>query len=269
MIPKIIHYSWFSGEPFPNHIQALMDTWRKKLPDYQFILWDMKKLQETNCTFALEAVSVRKWAFAADFIRLYAVYNYGGIWLDTDVEVFKSFNPFLDNKMFIGREWYTHNYSPQICYLTAHCFGAEKGHIFLKECLEYYSKRHFIRTENKKFPEHLRFDMTILPEIQANLAQSYGYNWLESINEHQILKSDIHVYPHQYFDAPGFYDMTDVVCIHRATGGWRPNNENNIPDFSFTNPHKKDFVYYFDKIVNGSLRKIGYQLIKASSKNKT
>ena len=104
MIPKLIHYSWFSGEPFPKHIEELMKTWKKVLPDYEFMLWDAKKLAEVNNTFANEAVSVGKWAFAADFIRLYAVYTYGGIWLDTDVEKYKSFNPYLKHKMFIGRE---------------------------------------------------------------------------------------------------------------------------------------------------------------------
>ena len=88
MIPKLIHYSWFSGEPYPQFLQECMDTWRKVLPDYEFMLWDAEKLAECHNVFANEAASVKKWAFAADFVRLYAVYHYGGIWLDTDVEMF-------------------------------------------------------------------------------------------------------------------------------------------------------------------------------------
>ena len=61
MIPKIIHYTWFSGEDFPEDVRACMDTWKKMLPDYEFMLWDAKKLSEINNTFANEAVSVRKW----------------------------------------------------------------------------------------------------------------------------------------------------------------------------------------------------------------
>lgn len=265
MIPKLIHYSWFSGEPFPKHIEELMKTWKKVLPDYEFMLWDAKKLAEVNNTFANEAVSVRKWAFAADFIRLYAVYTYGGIWLDTDVEMFKSFDSFLKHKMFIGREWYTHKYSPQVCYLTSHCFGAEKGHPFLKDCLEYYKIRQFIRATADCIPVDLKFDMRLLPEIQAKIALNYGYNWLESVDEHQILDSDINVYPHDFFDAPGYSDMSNVVCIHRASGGWRDSG-NGIPDYSFTNPHKKDITYIADKVINGFLGKIGLQLIKISKK---
>ena len=104
MIPKIIHYTWFSGEDYPEEVKACMDTWKKVLPDYEFMLWDAKKLSEINNTFANEAVSVRKWAFASDFVRMYAVYNHGGIYIDTDIEMYKSFDPFLKHRMFIGRE---------------------------------------------------------------------------------------------------------------------------------------------------------------------
>lgn len=145
MIPKIIHYSWFSGEPYPTFLKECMDTWKKVLPDYEFILWDAKKLAECNNVFANEAVSVKKWAFAADFVRLYAVYHYGGIWLDTDIDVFKPFDPFLNDGMFIGREYYVHKEQGKEDYatLTSHCFGAEKHHPFIKECLEFYEHRHF------------------------------------------------------------------------------------------------------------------------------
>ncbi len=243
-----------------------MATWKVHLPDYKFVLWDAKKLADANCEFANEAVNVKKWAFAADFIRVYAVYHYGGIWLDTDIEMFKSFDPFLHHRMFIGREWYTHDYSPQVCYLTSHCFGAEKGHPFLKDCLDYYNVRHFIRSTNTIFPEKLRYDMTIIPEIQANIALEYGYNWLESVDIHQILDHDINVYPHDYFDAPGYSTMQNVVCIHRATGGWRPNNEENVPDYSFTNPRKIGFDYCADLLINGILGLLGMQIIKVKKR---
>lgn len=110
----------------------MMDTWKRILPDYELRLWDGKALQEVDLPFAHEAASVGKWAFAADQLRIYAVFTYGGIWLDTDVEVFKSFDPFLEHRMFIGHEdGVAHHYSfPQqlITLLGSHCFGAEKGH---------------------------------------------------------------------------------------------------------------------------------------------
>lgn len=184
LIPKIIHYTWFSGEEFPEDIKACMETWKKVLPDYEFILWDAKKLAEINNTFANEAVSVRKWAFASDFVRMYAVYTYGGIYIDTDIEMYKSFDPYLKHRMFIGREgnerWdgsgSAKRYISTFSLLTSHCFGAEPGHPYLKECLDYYTNRHFIRTDNKDYPEDMRYDMMISPIIQARVAERWGYD---------------------------------------------------------------------------------------------
>lgn len=265
MIPKIIHYSWFSGEPFPDHIKILMSTWKEKLPDYKFILWDMNKLKETQCQFALEAISVRKWAFASDFIRLYAIYNYGGIWLDTDIEVFKSFDPFLDNMVFIGGEANFHN-RPRERWLTSHCFGAIPKHPFIKDCLDYYTDRHFIRCKNNKYPETMRYDMTIIPQVQAVIAETYGYDNSGLRDNEQLLEQGIHVYPSDYFDCPRYHTMKNVVCIHRASGAWRPGN-NGIPDYSASNPLKKDLRYLLKKI-NDLLEPHGYAIAKFSKRRK-
>ncbi len=225
MIPKIIHYSWFSDDPYPAELKACMDTWKKVLPDYEFVLWDAKKLAECNNVFANEAVSVRKWAFAADFVRLYAVYHYGGIWLDTDVEMFKSFDPFLNDGMFIGREYYVYrdNLWREYTMLTSHCFGAEKEHPFIGECLEFYENRHFIRSHNENLEQRLRYDMTIIPDLQTALAKKYGFDNRNENNATQILSNGIHIYPYQFFDQPGYTSMKDVVCIHRVAQSWNPN----------------------------------------------
>lgn len=244
MISKIIHYSWFSGEPYPQFLKECMDTWKRQLPDYEFMLWDAEKLVTCNNTFANEAVSVKKWAFAADFIRLYAVYNYGGIWLDTDVEMFKSFDPFLNDGMFIGREYYVHDDKDgEHTMVTSHCFGAEKNHPFLKECLEYYENRHFIRSYNDNLVQRLRYDMTIIPDLQAELMRNYGFDWDAKRNELQVLSNGIHVYPYQWFDQPGYTSMKDVVCIHRVAQSWNPKAK-GLTSREITNVKKKTLGYY-------------------------
>lgn len=251
MIPKIIHYSWFSGEPYPQFLKECMDTWKKVLPDYEFMLWDAEKLAACNNTFANEAVSVKKWAFAADFIRLYAVYHYGGIWLDTDIEMFKSFDPFLNDGMFIGREYYVHNDKDgEHTMVTSHCFGAEKNHPFIKECLEYYENRHFIRSHNEKLGQRLRYDMTIIPDLQAELMRNYGFDWSAGRNELQVLQNGIHVYPYQWFDQPGYTSMKNVVCIHRVAQSWNPKAK-GLTARSVTDPKKKTLGYYKMKIQQG------------------
>lgn len=243
MIPKIIHYSWFSGEPYPLFLKECMDTWQQVLPDYEFILWDAQKLAKCNNIFANEAVSVKKWAFAADFIRLYAVYHYGGIWLDTDIDMFKSFDSFLNDGMFIGREYYVHKEQGKEDYvaLTSHCFGAEKGHPFIKECLEFYEHRHFIRSYNENLPQELRYDMTIIPMLQMRLAEKYGFDAKNCVNKLQILSNGIHVYPYQYFDQPGYTSMKDVVCIHRVAQSW--NKKAGMSTRDITSLKKKTLGY--------------------------
>lgn len=224
MIPKIIHYSWFSGDDYPEEVNECMNTWKQVLPGYEFVLWDAKKLAELNNVFANEAVSVKKWAFASDYVRLYAVYTYGGIWLDTDIEMYKSFDPFLKHQLFIGREgnefWALGNSISSVSLLTSHCFGAEVGHPFLKLCLDFYSDRHFIRSLSEQLSEDLRYDMTILPILQAKLARIYGYKWENEFDCIQELENGIIVYPHDYFDYPKYTDMTNVVCIHRQFKAW-------------------------------------------------
>ena len=95
MIPKIIHYCWLSDDKFPTQIQKCIDTWKVILPDYEFKLWDTTTLNLEDYIWIKQAFETKKYAFAADYIRLYAVYHYGGIYLDTDVEVLKSFNNLL------------------------------------------------------------------------------------------------------------------------------------------------------------------------------
>lgn len=255
MIPKVIHYSWFSGDPIPENIQQMMATWRRVLPDYEFRLWDGDALQKLDLPFAQEAMSERKWAFAADQLRIYAVYTYGGIWLDTDVEMYKSFDPYLNCRFFIGHEEameYHAELSQQlIVKLTAHCFGAEAGHPFLKRCLEYYQGRHFITSLNQSLPADMRQDQRVLPDIMAMLAREFGYNGHPfTSNEMEVIKDDIHIYPTHYFDAPRYHSMDDVVCIHQCLSAWREVDWNGGRGC-----RKKDLAYYVHRVIEAFLRK--------------
>ena len=89
MIPKIIHYCWLSRDEFPPLIKTCIDTWKEQLPDYEFILWDTNRFKLESNIWVQQAFDTKKYAFAADYIRLYAIYNFGGIYLDTDIEVLK------------------------------------------------------------------------------------------------------------------------------------------------------------------------------------
>lgn len=237
MIPKIIHYSWFSGDPFPEQISYCISTWEKKLPEYKFVLWNLERISEIDNVFMKEALSVKKWAFAADYVRLYAIYHYGGIWLDTDVEVFKSFNSLLSANMFIGKEsWPEGEKHHEHVYLTSHCFGAERHHEFIKECLSYYHDRHFILNIDAN-SENDRFDLTTISKMQAVKAVKYGLDCSASKqNKAQILTNGVMVYPSYCFCRPQYTSMKKVYCIHRCAGGWRPNKKASLN--SLTDPKK-------------------------------
>ena len=265
MIPKIIHYSWFSNDPMPETYLQIMEGWKKVLPDYELRLWDAKALEEANLTFANEALKAGKWAFAADAIRVYAVYHDGGIWLDGDAVVYKSFNPFLNHRMFIGKEHlmeFQHDgMNHNMNVLTAHCFGAEKGHPFLKDCVDYYQNRHFIQSSNENLPFGLRYDMRLMPSVLSLLATKYGYQGrIPNLNEVEVLNEDIHVYPPYYFDEPRYHDIKDVVCVHCKAGSWRTADTWNSNIAKKTFVRKKNLGYYIFTWGNKILQKKGYYL---------
>ena len=220
MIPKKIHYTWFSNDPFPDRIKECMESWHKTMPDFEFVHWDMDRIASIDSTFLKEALQSSKWAFAADFVRLWALFHEGGIYLDTDVMVFRSFEPLLHNRCFIGKENSRHIHSQLVEeYLTSHCMGAEAGHPFIKECLHYYDGRHFILSRNNTLPESLRLDITLLPFIQSEIAKQWKYNPNPSADSTQFLQDGLTIYPKECFDC--IHMKNNSYCRHLAVGSWR------------------------------------------------
>ena len=252
MIPKIIHYVWVNDNPFPDKIKRCLESWRKYLPDYEFVKWDYNKVKNINNPFHHEAIKVGKLAFAADFIRLYALYHFGGIYLDTDVQVLKSFDDLLENQCFLGREkWLQIHDDLQEFYPTSHCIGSIQGHSFIKHCLDYYSGRHFIRTESTNIPENLQLDMTIIPYVLNEILKLYGYDSRPSQNNKILhLKNGVMVYPYEYFDCKEI--KPESYCKHWCMSSWRSSEVNII------NTNKSRWQLRKDIIVRRILNKMGY-----------
>lgn len=264
MIPKRIHYSWFSDDPYPEAALLYMETWKKFLPDYEFILWNKKRIEEIDSIFLKEALQESKWAFAADYVRCHAVYQYGGIWLDIDVEMRQSFDAFLHHRMFIGQEDKADYISDGIgrCLhsVTSHCFGAEAGHPFLKRCLDYYKDRRFILSNDRSLPERLRYDMRVLPDIQACLLNSeFGYYGGVKIEDDiETINEGIVVYPYWYFEQPKFKPIESAVCIHHFFGAWRPENYGKeYKNKGLYQSPQKDIYYYGFTFLNRWLKRRG------------
>ena len=102
MIPKIIHYCWLSKDKKPDNVKKCIDSWHRYLPDYDFRLWDITSFDFDSIPFTKDALANKKWAFVSDYIRLYALYNFGGIYLDSDVQVWDSIDDLRDNRFFFG-----------------------------------------------------------------------------------------------------------------------------------------------------------------------
>lgn len=220
MIPKVLHYCWFSGEPYPPQVEECLASWKALLPDFSFRIWDKVSLCGMSSDYLKEALDKGKWACAADYVRLYALYQYGGVYMDTDVQLFRSLTPMLQNAAFIGKEFSIHfegRLSSQ--YLTSHCFGAEKGHPFVKDCLDYFEGRHFVQSQNERLPMSLRYSPVLLPYVQSEIARLYGYDERPSSQKVQLCKDGLVIYPSHYFDALTVRDET--VCRHLALGSWR------------------------------------------------
>lgn len=195
MIPKIIHFCWLSGDPFPNLINKCIESWKEQLSDYEFILWDTNRIDIDSNLWLKQAFENKKYAFAADYIRFYALYHFGGIYLDADVEVLRSFNDLLSRREFIGEE--------ASGDIEAAVIGAEKNLSWIKECLEYYDNRPFIKSNGD-------FDMKPVPLMLKKVLN----------NRH-----DIEILPYYYF-SPKNYNIqkieitSETYCIHHFDGKW-------------------------------------------------
>jgi len=226
MIPKIIHYCWLSNDEYPGLIKKCVATWKDKLPDYEFVLWDTNRFKLEDNVWVKQAFEAKKYAFAADYIRLYAVYNYGGIYLDTDVEVLKSFNNLLDLPYFVGSEGGS--------IIEAGVFGAEKKCEWVGECLKYYEGKSFIKGDGS-------LDTLTLPRIMVSqVTKKREITELAEPNL-ELLKKDylddkLIMFPKDFFCAKnhgtGVVEITpNTYAIHHFAMSWVPIKNTLLPNF--------------------------------------
>lgn len=214
MIPRIIHYCWLSGEEYPELVRRCMDSWKRILPDYEFCLWDRRRFNIESSVWVKEAVAHKKYAFAADYVRLYVLFHFGGIYLDSDVEVLKSFDDLLELPYFVGKENSKHG-------IEAAVIGAEKGSVWIARCLSYYEGRHFAVPDQS-------LSMNVLPEIMTNiLASHYRFEDISSVRE--FISSDriICRFPVDYFSPKSYVNKrlrltANTYTIHHFAGTWQP-----------------------------------------------
>lgn len=207
MIPKIIHYCWFGRGEMPKLAKQCIKSWKKYCPDYEIKEWNEDNFDLDLYPYAREAYDNRKFAFVTDVVRLYALYNEGGVYMDTDVEVIKPLDPFLKHTAFSGFE--------NEVYVPTGIMASEKGGLWAKENLEYYNGRHFLKEDGC-------IDNTTNVIIITNYMLKHG---LVQNNTFQDFPGLITMYPKDYF-CPLSWEgkqgqLTDnTVTIHHFAGSW-------------------------------------------------
>ena len=239
MIPKKIHYCWLSGEEMPAAIKKCMETWKQVMPDYEFILWDKNKFDINSLAFIKEACKIKYWAHAADYIRIYALYTEGGIYLDTDVIVKKRFDDFLGYDFFSGIDWHygmtREAYNRKMIYrenvpeiiadtpwvgMNAAIMGSTAGHPFLKDCLDWFKDNEYRIKPSKINTKSTLFEL-IAPEVFATMAIKYGFQYK---NAKQKLLYNMMIFPTSFFTSNVYQATNSCYAIHCCASEWRKKN---------------------------------------------
>lgn len=254
MIPKIIHYCWFGGADMPQMVKWCIKSWHKHLPDYTFKLWNESNFDINSVPFVREAYKTKKWAFVADYVRLYALYTEGGIYLDTDVKVYKSFNLFLSNDFFSSlevqpvffdkeKELIDKKYNPifpetrlQSINILSAIMGSVAYHPYLKDCLNLYKKLSFDPNNTRAF---------IIGPYISKIAERYGFKYKDS---EQVLKCNMHIYDKYTFVGNKIFNNKGRYAVHLCDGSWNELKQTKFDNFRRKYPDIASMISVLKKI---------------------
>lgn len=221
MIPKIIHYCWFGGKPMPELAMKCIESWKKCLPNYDLHLWNEDNFDVTTAPrYVQEAYAAKKFAFVSDYVRLWALEREGGVYLDTDVEVLRSFDSLLSDTAFIGLEE-SKALLPGTCVM-----GCEAHCKWVKDMLATYEKATFLKEDGS-------LDLT------TNV-QRLGAKMVEGGLQHErkiqyLPQWGLRVYTHDYFSpitsTRVMRKSKNTYCIHRFAGTWVDGKKTGIRDW--------------------------------------
>lgn len=208
MIPKTIHYCWFGRNEMPKLALDCISSWHKYMPDWEYKLWNDDNFDVNSTPYTAEAYIAGKYAFVSDHVRLWALEHEGGLYLDTDVEVLRPFDPLLYNTAFVGFEGSKHK-------PIGTCVMASEPHSqWIQEMLGVYKELHFIKPDGT-------LDLTT--NVQR-LTAVMAANGLRQDGKEQDYK-DLHVFPVDYFCprlTTGEYCRTsNTYCEHKGLNSWQ------------------------------------------------
>ena len=208
-IPKMIHYCWFGESEKPEIVKKCINSWKMNLQEYEIIEWNEENF-DINCnSYVREAHESGKFAFVSDYVRVYALYHFGGIYLDTDVEVFKPFDDLLYHDSFWGFE--------QENYIATSTIGASKENTLIKSFLDSYQEKRFIKEDGT------HNELTNVA-IVTNILNDFG---LKMNGEYQELKGIGVFYPQTYFSPYDYINCRKFItentyAMHHFYKSWLP-----------------------------------------------
>ena len=193
-IPRMIHYCWFGNGEKPKFICDCINTWKVVLNDYEIVEWNESNFDVNINKYVKEAYEQKKYAFVSDYVRVYALYNYGGIYFDTDVTVFKKFDDLLENDSFWGFE--------EKNYIATSTIGAKKGNKLIKKFLDSYENKSFLKEDGS-------IDTLTNVAIVSKIISDLGVKLDGTFQKVENLAA---VYPQEYFSP---YDY--INCYSKKT----------------------------------------------------
>lgn len=231
MIPKKIHYVWLGKGKMSPFIQECVDSWKRVMPDYEIKCWNEDNFDINSIVWVREAIEKKKWSLASDYIRHYALYTEGGIYMDTDVKVFKPFDDFLEYDFFSSVEFHPDMFrqygSKQVnsdgvllkggdvvggMGILAALIASKPNNRFIKECLDFFGNRHFINPDGSLYTD------VINPGIMATLAVKYGFHY---IDKKQLLVDNMILFDSSVFAGDIVTYSKDSFSMHYCDGSWR------------------------------------------------
>ena len=234
MIPKVIHYCWFGKGLIPKSQSDCIKKWKKVLPDYEVKRWDESNFDINFCAYASAAYDVKKYAYVSDVARCHILHKFGGIYLDTDVEVFKSFDSLLSYDLFSAMEVYKefqdegiqlldknnrpvnkNSFIPFMGFLSS-VVGCCSGNSLIKDCLDYYLRLNVNSTNFKGFA---------IDGLLANKAVKYGFVYED---KNQVLKNNMLVLSTGTFGYADAVNSDFSTLYHHNAGSWAPKTKHQL-----------------------------------------
>lgn len=237
MIPKVIHFCWFGHGEKNQIIKKCMKSWKKKCPDFEIIEWNEDNFNVNINQFCKEAYREKKWAFVSDYARIWILYNYGGVYLDTDIELLKNIEPLLINKAFTGFEGQD--------FLQTGIMGCEKNDPIMGLLLEKYETKSFYTEEGK---------INMTPNV-VEFTDIFRQRGLILNDQFQMIDGWA-IYPRTYFtpiDPHGNRNKTkNSYTDHHFTSTWEIKEKQNLVAMrrSMMFRIKKQIYLFYKKIQN-------------------